>query len=104
MARIALNCSCGWNFFIPGSTPGHEVTCPSCAQTVRIPGRKPGKDMPMSAGEIAAQVNRRNQTVRMVVGGVIVAVLVGIVAIVISVMGGSKPKEIHETVGKNDRL
>lgn len=104
MARIALNCSCGWNFFIPGSTPGHEVTCPSCAQTVRIPGRKPGKDMPMSAGEIAAQVNAKNQTVRMLVGGGIVVVLIGIIAIVVSVFGGSKPEEITDAPSKHDRL
>ena len=41
MARIALNCSCGWNFFIPGSTAGHEVTCPSCGQRydLRLAGR-----------------------------------------------------------------
>src|SRR6185436_13626207 len=104
MARIALNCSCGWNFFIPGSTPGHEVTCPSCAQTVRIPGRKPGKDMPMSAGEIAAQAQRKGQTVRMLVGGGIALVVIGIIAIVVSMMSGSKPEEISEGVSKNDRL
>ncbi len=43
MARIALNCSCSWNFFIPGSTTGFEVVGPSCGHSVRIPGRPPGK-------------------------------------------------------------
>src|SRR5258706_8231406 len=104
MARIALNCSCGWNFFIPGSTAGHEVTCPSCAQTVRIPGRKPGKDLPMSAGEMAAQVNRKNQTIRMVVGAGIVAAVIGIIAIVISMSGGSKTEDISTTVNPKDNL
>ena len=40
MARLSLNCSCGWNFFLPSTTPGHEVACPSCGQNVRVPGRK----------------------------------------------------------------
>jgi hypothetical protein len=92
MARISLNCSCGWNFFIPGSTPGHEVNCPSCAQTVRIPGRKPGKDgTPMTAGDIAYEVQRKQSLVKMMVGGGIVAVIAIIVIIVMSM--GSKPPE-----------
>src|SRR6185369_8774612 len=92
MARISLNCSCGWNFFIPGSTPGHEVSCPSCAQTVRIPGRKPGKDgAAMTAGDIAAEVQRKQSLVRMLIGGGVVAVIAIIVIVVMSM--GSKPPE-----------
>lgn len=91
MARIALNCSCGWNFFIPGSTPGHEVTCPSCAQTVRIPGRKPGKDMPITAGEIAAQKQRQQGAIRLMIGaGLAVAVAAGVI---LAFTMGSKPPE-----------
>jgi hypothetical protein len=68
MARIALTCECGWKFFIPGSTPGHEVTCPSCTRTVSITGRKPGMDVPLSAGEIAARIQRRAAMVRLLAG------------------------------------
>jgi hypothetical protein len=92
MARLSLNCSCGWNFFIPGSTPGHEVNCPSCAQTVRIPGRKPGKDLPMSAGEIAGQKQNQQRIIRMMVGiGVLVVIVAGIV--LAFSMGSSAPQE-----------
>jgi hypothetical protein len=74
MARIALTCDCGWNFFIPGSSPGHEVTCPSCSRTVSIPGRKPGMDVPLSAGAIAARIQRRAATRRLLAGlGLVVA-------------------------------
>src|SRR5262245_23997807 len=99
MARISLNCSCGWNFFIPGSTPGHEVTCPSCAQTVRIPGRKPGVDGPTSAGDIAAEIQRKQSLVRMLVGGGVVAVIAIIVLVVLSM--GSKPPEDPGAIAEN---
>src|SRR5688572_634730 len=103
MARISLNCSCGWNFFIPGSTPGHEVNCPSCAQTVRIPGRKPGKDgQPMSAGEIAAEKQRQQGFVKMIVGGVVVAVIAIIVVVVMS-MGSTPPEDPGEIADRRDR-
>jgi len=102
MARISLNCSCGWNFFIPGSTPGHEVTCPSCAQTVRIPGRKPGKDgAPMTAGDIAYEVQRKQSLVKMIVGGSIVAVIAIIVIVVMS-MGSKPPEDPGEVSNKRD--
>jgi hypothetical protein len=78
MARIALNCSCSWNFFIPGSTTGFEVVCPSCGQAVRIPGRTPGKDLPRSAGAVAAENERRQQILRFAVGAAAAAVLVGV--------------------------
>jgi hypothetical protein len=63
MARIALTCGCGWNFFIPGSTPEHEVTCPSCGQPVAIPGRRPG-EVPLTPGGIAARLQQRAAIVR----------------------------------------
>jgi hypothetical protein len=78
MARMALNCSCGWNFFIPGTTTGLDVTCPSCAQLVRIPGRKPGRDVPMSPGEIAAEMQRRQGMIRMVVGAAAALLVAGL--------------------------
>ena len=64
MARIALTCGCGWNFFIPGSTPGLETTCPSCGKFVAIPGRKPGMENPLTPGEIAARLQRRAGVIR----------------------------------------
>lgn len=75
MARISLNCSCGWNFFIPSTTGGHEINCPSCGQNVRIPGRKPGQAGPMSAGDIALEVSRKQDRIRMLVIGSIVGVI-----------------------------
>ena len=64
MARIALNCHCGWNFFIPGTTPGLETACPSCGALVHIPGRKPGMEVPLTPGEIAANVQKRVGAIR----------------------------------------
>jgi hypothetical protein len=64
MARIALKCDCGWNFFVPGSTPGWEITCPSCTRLVSIPGRTPGMDAPLSPGELAAKIQRRHAVLR----------------------------------------
>lgn len=40
MARIALQCACGWRFFITGSFQGWETACPSCGSEVRVPGRR----------------------------------------------------------------
>src|SRR6185503_12467871 len=103
-ARIALNCSCGWNFFIPGSTAGHEVTCPSCGQTVRIPGRKPGQPVPTSAGAIAAERQRAQRNLKMLVGLGVAGVIAAGVIIAFSL--GSKPPE-DTTSGadaKNDKL
>jgi hypothetical protein len=67
MARIALTCSCGWNFFVPGSTPGHVIACPSCTRPVAIPGRIPGVN-PLSPGEIAARVQQRAASFRYLLG------------------------------------
>jgi hypothetical protein len=78
MARISLNCSCSWNFFIPGTTTGHEVTCPSCGQSVRIPGRKPGQDVARSPGEIAAESQRRQGMARMAILTMAGSVVVGV--------------------------
>lgn len=98
MARIALNCSCGWNFFIPGSTPGHEVNCPSCAQTVRIPGRKPGQDVPLTAGAIAAEKQRQQKMIRLIiVGGIAVVIVAGI--ILAFSLGGSAPVDAGAGAG-----
>jgi len=103
MARIALNCSCGWNFFIPGSTPGHEVTCPSCSQTVRIPGRKPGKDVPTSAGAIAAEKQRQQRAIKMMVGvGVLVVIVAG--TILAFTLGHSAPDDSGAAAGGKDQL
>jgi len=92
MARLSLNCSCGWNFFIPGTTPGHEVTCPSCNQNVRIPGRKPGDSVPQTAGEIALAVQRKQARVKMIIGATLAAVIaLGVVGYL--VLGGKSSSE-----------
>lgn len=101
MARVSLNCSCGWNFFIPGSTPGHEVTCPSCGQTVRIPGRKPGQKVPVTAGEIAAEKQRQQTMIKLMVGvGVMVVVVAG--GIVAFTMGGEPPPDPNAIAANRD--
>ncbi|HLY09972.1 MAG TPA: hypothetical protein VKW04_11765, partial [Planctomycetota bacterium] len=92
MARLSLNCSCGWNFFIPGTTPGHEVTCPSCGQVVRIPGRKPGQATPQSAGEIALEVQRRQSRFKIFIGALVAAVI-AIAAGAALFMGGSSSSD-----------
>lgn len=79
MARISLNCSCGWNFFIPGTTTGHETSCPSCAQSVRIPGRKPGEHTAKSAGEVAAEAQQRQGMIRNAVLAAVVLVVAGVI-------------------------
>lgn len=93
MARISLNCSCGWNFFIPGTTGGHEINCPSCGQNVRIPGRKPGQSGPMSAGDIALEVNRRQERKRMIIIGSIVGVIGLGITLAVVLGGGSSTTE-----------
>src|SRR4030095_4039594 len=76
---------------------------PSCAQTVRIPGRKPGKDgASMTAGDIAHEVQRKQSLVRMLVGGGVVAVIVIIVVVVMS-MGSKPPEENNEISTTRDR-
>jgi hypothetical protein len=102
MARLSLNCSCGWNFFIPGTTAGHEVTCPSCNQNVRIPGRKPGQATPQSAGEIALEVNRRQSRIKMIIGAGVAGVLALAVAGFFMMGGKSSPEEDSATSKSRD--
>ncbi len=73
MARLSLKCACGWTFFVPDSTPGHEVDCPSCQESVAIPGRKPGQAAPPSAGAIAARIQSRQSRIKMLILGTVVA-------------------------------
>lgn len=103
MARMSLNCSCGWNFFIPGTTGGHEVACPSCGQNVRIPGRKPGQTVPMTAGEIALEVQRKQSRIKVILGSAVAAVLVIAVAAAFF-MGGKSPEEDPKAGDGKDRL
>ena len=79
MARISLNCSCGWNFFIPGSATGYETSCPSCGQSVRIPGRKPGQNPAKSAGEVAAEAQQRQGLIRYGILAAAVLIVAGII-------------------------
>lgn len=82
MARISITCKCNWNFFIPSTTPGYELTCPNCSELVRIPGRKPGDAVPQTAGEIALNIQRKQARVRMIIGAAAAAVVVAVVAVV----------------------
>jgi hypothetical protein len=84
MARIALNCSCGWNFFIPGSATGYETSCPSCGQSVRIPGRKPGENPAKSAGEVAAEAQQRQGLIRYAILAAAVLIVAGTVGILVA--------------------
>lgn len=93
MARISLNCSCGWNFFIPGTTGGHEINCPSCGQNVRIPGRKPGQATPMSAGDIALEISRKQDRIRMLVIGSVVGVIALGIGLFFALRSDSKPDD-----------
>jgi hypothetical protein len=90
MARVSLNCACGWNFFVPGTTPGHEVPCPSCGQNVRIPGRKPGQPVPTSAGALAAEIQQKQKTLKMLIGAVAAVLVLAGIAVVVS-MNSSPP-------------
>src|SRR4051812_27582317 len=77
MARLNLTCACGWTFFLPGTTTGHQVTCPSCGEYVPIPGRKPGQDTPQSAGALAARIQLKQSLAKSaILGGIVVAVAV----------------------------
>jgi hypothetical protein len=91
MARISLNCSCGWNFFIPGSTSGYETSCPSCGQVVRIPGRKPGQHPAKSAGEVAAEAQQRQGLIRYAVLAAAVLILAGVVGLFLARMPAREP-------------
>ncbi|HVR84796.1 MAG TPA: hypothetical protein VMU54_10835, partial [Planctomycetota bacterium] len=102
MARLSLNCSCGWNFFIPGTTPGHEVTCPSCNQNVRIPGRKPGQATPQTAGEIALAVHRKQSQLKMIIGACVAAVIALAVVGYLALGGKSSPEEDSRTADGKD--
>ncbi len=97
MARITLNCVCSWTFFIPDSTQGHEVACPSCRVMVRIPGRKPGQAV-FTAVEIALQHQRKAALHRMGVGlGIAVVVLGGLTWGVIALLSPSGPPPEEES-------
>jgi hypothetical protein len=88
MPRIALNCRCGWNFFIPDSTQGSEVPCPSCGEGVRVPGRKPGQQA-MAPGLLAAAKARQQQMTRLLIGVGAAIVVVGVVLVIVLMSGGS---------------
>lgn len=79
MARIALQCDCGWRFFIPASTQGWETACPNCGNGVPISGRRMGDAGYSSAGQLAAAKQRVTTLIRLGAG---LAALV-VVAIVV---------------------
>ena len=86
MARIALKCACGWNFFVPGSTQGAETPCPSCGDAVAIPGRKPGQGEAKPPGLRAAERQARQRLVALL-AGLVVAIVV-VVAVLLTGSGG----------------
>jgi len=87
MPRLALNCRCGWNFFIPETTQGSEVPCPSCGDGVRIPGRKPGQQV-LAPGLLAAERNKQQQSIKILIGIGAAIVVVGIVLVIVLMSGG----------------
>jgi len=98
MARLNLTCACGWTFFLPGSTTGHQVTCHSCGEYVPIPGRKPGDDIPQSAGALAAQIQRKQSLIKvMVLGGIVAAVAIA-GAVTLSMRGRPATEEENSSV------
>ncbi len=91
MARISLKCGCGWNFFVPGSTQGHEAACPNCGNAVGIPGRKATGGGAKAPGVIAAEMQARQKQVLLLIS---IAAAVVLVAVVLLMMGGrSTPPE-----------
>lgn len=94
MARLSMKCPCGWNFFLPGTTTGHEVNCPNCGQSVPIPGRKPGDDVPQSAGALAARIQRRQSLIKLgLAGAVLIAAGIGVAVFINS---SSKPLPLED--------
>jgi hypothetical protein len=97
MARLNLTCGCGWTFFLPGTTTGHQVTCPSCGEYVAIPGRKPGQDVPQSAGALAARIQHKQSLAKTAILGAIIAVA-AVAAGVTFWMRGKPPVEEEANV------
>ena len=92
MARISLKCDCGWAFFVPGSTQGHEAPCPNCGQSVDIPGRSASDGPARSPGAIAAEHQaRQKKTVLLISAGVVAAL--ALVAFLLLGSGAPPPEE-----------
>ncbi len=63
MSRIALECRCGWHFFITETTDAPQVACPSCGDLVAIPGRGGrGFSGPRTPGQIAREKSAQQRT------------------------------------------
>jgi hypothetical protein len=88
MARIAMECKCGWKFFIAGSTQGWEQPCPNCGLAVRIPGRKVGDKTFATAGALAAEKEKGWKMARLAIGLGLVLV-VGVLLLIVFMSGGS---------------
>jgi hypothetical protein len=101
---MSLNCSCGWNFFLPSTTAGHEINCPSCGQAVRIPGRKPGQAVPLSAGDIALEINRKQARTKAIIIAAIVGVIVIAGGLAIFLKGDPAPTEEEIKQAEKDKL
>ncbi len=95
MARIALECTCGWKFFVAGSTQGWEVPCPNCGLAVRIPGRRVGEAGFATAGHLAAEREKGWKMARLAIGLGAVAV-VGIIIVVVLMSGGPSPSSYEQ--------
>ncbi len=94
MARIALECTCGWKFFIAGSAQGWEYPCPNCGLAVPIPGRKVGQAGFATAGHLAAEKEKGWKMARIAIG--LGAVLVVGIIVIVVVMSGSDSKTYDE--------
>ncbi len=81
MARISLQCTCGWSFFVSEATLGWQVACPSCGAAVPIPGRRPGK-VYKSHAEVARE--KAGRTRSLIFLGVGALALAGIAALLLT--------------------
>jgi hypothetical protein len=99
MARISLNCKCGWNYFIPESTQGFETPCPNCGDPVRIPGRRPGQKV-LPPGQLAAHKSQQQKTIVLLIGAFAGIVVLGIILVVVLSSGGSSSSEGGSSAGE----
>ncbi len=99
MARISLNCKCGWNYFIPESAQGFETPCPNCGEPVRIPGRRPGQQV-LPPGQLASRKVRQQRMIVLLIGAFAGIVVLGIILVVVLSSGGSSSPDPENPMGQ----
>lgn len=98
MARIKLKCSCGWSFFVAGTTQASQVACPNCNGFVPIPG-KDDVGSPLSAGQLASKTRTRAKMIRLLVG--MSAGLVVVIVLLVVVLSGGEEEPRRRTVRRS---